>query len=510
MYCSKCGTKVADDDYACYMCGSRLNNNVRSALEILREEEAREAEEAAKRAEELKCSWQQAEAFSVDNEVVISEDPIEATVREMFDKRASEFEAEDNEDLEYIHTLIGEREEAGRFAANNRVPVIAAVIIAAVGLMIAGVYLWLTKSAGETKEAVEATDTIQVSELNDKLPEEEKEEEIRVSMIERVRELRDMYLKEEVTYDEVISEFDVLKDNVFDDSAEFDEINEQINRINASRLTFEKAERAYGRGEYPDAVSEYREVLEEDEEYYKRAQEGIEKCNEAVLALVRGKWRYEYDARREVQQYVKEKGFDIDLSQMKIPIDFLFDLKADGSIEVSVDYDALNKYIDKVLDLAVETMGKGVEANIPGNPNLSALLKNMYNSTGLKDNIKEQLNIQEALDNLLKEAGVDKIDSYSAKDGHLYIGTACMDVSSDEETLTLTSQESEALAVGHYKMPYPIKMQLVEKPASGETEGDIDEDKKDEDVTIEIKPEEETGKNTGKKQEDTKGDKKGN
>ena len=50
-----------------------------------------------------------------------------------------------------------------------------------------------------------------------------------------------------------------------------------------------------------------------------------------------------------------------------------------------------------------ETMSKGVEANIPGNVDISGLLKNMYSSTGMKDNIKEQLNIQEALDNLLKD-----------------------------------------------------------------------------------------------------------
>ena len=81
----------------------------------------------------------------------------------------------------------------------------------------------------------------------------------------------------------------------------------------------------------------------------------------------------------------------------------------------------------------------------------------------MKDNIKEQLNIQEALDNLLKESGVDKIDSYRAQDGHLYIGTACMDVSYEEDTLILVSDDSEALAVGHYKMPYPIKMNREKK-----------------------------------------------
>lgn len=486
MYCSKCGTRVEDDDYACYMCGSRLRNNVRSALEILREQDELEAEKAGGRARELENAWKQADEYVPAKETAFSEDPIEATVAEMFEQHriiagkdlrgytAQEgsdglpfiYEPEDNEDLEYIHTLIGERNDPGKRKRTAKGPVTAAIIIAAAAVVITGVYLLLTRSAEETEKAEE---TVQVRDMDketgiqDETAAEEQEEEVRVSMIGRVRELRDAFINEEISYDEVMTEFDGLKDSVFDDIDEYNEINEQLERINTSRKAYEKAEKAYERGSYPEAVEEYKKVIEEDERYYGKAEEGIKKCDEAVLDLVRGRWKYEYDARKEVQQYVKEKGFDIDLSAMKIPIIFIFDLKDDGSIDVSVDYDALNAYIDKVLDLVVETMSKGVEANIPGNVDISGLLKNVYSSTGMKDNIKEQLNIQEALDNLLKESGVDKIDSFRAKDGHLYIGTACMDVSCEEDTLILVSEDSEALAVGHYKMPYPIKMNREKK-----------------------------------------------
>lgn len=482
MYCSKCGTKVADDDYACYMCGSRLRNNVRSALEILREQDALEA---AGRARELENAWKQTDENAGGRETVFSDDPIEATVAEMFERSRTgagdgrsgfmpadssdglsyAYEPEDNEDLEYIHTLIGERDVPDRRRASKG-PVIAAIVIASAAVLITGVYLMLTRSqkeVGETEETVQVRDMDKETGIQDETAAEEPEEEVRVSMIGRVRELRDDYINEEISYDEVMTEFDLLKDSVFDDIDEYNEINDQLDRINTSRKAYEKAEKAYERGSYPEAVEEYKKVIEEDERYYGKAEEGIKKCDEAVLDLVRGRWKYEYDARKEVQQYVKEKGFDIDLSAMKIPIIFIFDLKDDGSIDVSVDYDALNAYIDKVLDLVVETMSKGVEANIPGNVDISSLLKNVYSSTGMKDNIKEQLNIQEALDNLLKESGVDKIDSYRAKDGHLYIGTACMDVSCEEDTLILVSDDSEALAVGHYKMPYPIKMNREKK-----------------------------------------------
>ena len=484
MFCSKCGTKVSDDDYACYMCGARLNNNVRSALDILREEEEREAEEAARRAEGLKQAWQQdtgakeeSENADLSEEYSESDDPIEATVREMFQNEASSFESENNEDIEYMHSLIGESDKKASYEGKSRTTIIVSVAAALLVAVAVGLYIWLTRPAKVIEEAVQTEDIQTVSELYEKIPDEEQKEEIKVSMIGRARELRDQFLNEEISYEEVKAEFDLLKDNVFDDSEEFNEMSEQIDRIDASRRAFNKAERSYERGKYPDAIEDYKEVIEEDEEYYARAQEGIVKCNEAVHELIMGVWSYEYDARKEVQQYVKEKGFDIDLSKMKIPICFLFDIKEDGSIEVSVDYDALNEYIDKVLDLAVETMSKSATEAIPGNVDFTNLLKGMYNASGVKDDIKEKLNIQGALDNLLKDAGVDKIDSYRIEDGHLYIGTACMDVSVEDTIMTLTSDDSEALAVGYYKMPYPIKMELVEKKAESDTT-DIEEENK--------------------------------
>lgn len=482
MYCSKCGTRVADDDYACYMCGSRLHNNVRSALEILLEQEQ------AVSAQELRLKWQQdnedlrntaayvgvSSSEQITEQVIFSDDPIEATVQEMFAHRDEEYEPQDNEDLEYIHTLIGEGSRTFAKERKSRGPLIAGIVIAITAVLVAGAYLWMTRPSEDKEEGIQ-TEAPGMVITKESEPEVVIEEEVKVSMIARARELRDQFLAEEVSYGELKDEFRLIKDNVFDDIGEFTDISEQIERINTSRRTYEKAEKSYESAKYADAVKEYKEVLKEDELYYEKAQDGIERCNEAVLELVRGRWRYEYDARKEVQQYVNEKGFNVDLSKMKIPIEFLFDLKDDSSIEVSVDYDALNEYIDKVLDLAVETMGNGVEANLPGNIDVSTILKNMYSKTGMKDNIKEQLKIEEALDNLLKEAGVDKIDSYSSKDGHLYIGTACMDASFEEETLTLTSDDSEALAVGHYKMPYPIKMQLVNKPENkpenNETDG---------------------------------------
>ena len=92
MFCPKCGPRVADDDCACYMCGSRLNNNVRSALDILIEKDKERLREGKNLYE-----WEKADSVSSGNKAVssaytlsgqaASDDPIEATVREMFEQR---------------------------------------------------------------------------------------------------------------------------------------------------------------------------------------------------------------------------------------------------------------------------------------------------------------------------------------------------------------------------------------------------------------------------------------
>ncbi|MBR5407673.1 MAG: hypothetical protein IK111_08525 [Lachnospiraceae bacterium] len=333
-------------------------------------------------------------------------------------------------------------------------PIILLAAVAVAG----GLYLWRNMSGKAINEAIENEDIESVTELYDRISDEDKKEEVRVSMIERARELRDAYIAEEATYDEVMDEFALLKDNVLDDSEEFEEINEQIERIDISRRSYKKGQKEYDKARYAEAVKCYKEVISEDEKYYKLAAEGIDECNEAVKDMVEGTWSYEYDAHVEVEQYVKQKGFDVDLSKMKIPIVFLFKLDREGSIDVSVDYDALNEYIDKVLDLAVDAMSKGIEKeglNIPG---LSGMLKQVTQATGIKDKVKKELNIQAELDRLLKDSGLDKFDSFRVEDGHLYIGTACIDVSLNDDELTLTSEGSSALGVGSYKMPYPIRM----------------------------------------------------
>ena len=441
MFCPKCGTRVADDDFACYMCGSRLNNNVRSALDKLIEEDKKRLKEGKHLYE-----WER------------TDDPIEATVRELFKERTDEgVRAAVRPDASAEHIAEDRYEEPGE--RRSRKPVVIAVVCFALAALAAGgAYLWKNRPDARMAEAIEAEDIQTITEIYDQLPSEEKKEEVKVSMIERVRELRDKYLDEEISYDEVMDEYGLLEDKVFEDSDEFKEIKEEIERINSSRRAFDKAERDFMHARYVEAIAGYDEVLEEDERYYIRAQENKEKCSLAIADMLLGSWSYEYDARKEVEAYVKEKGFTVDLSKMKIPIMFLFDLKADGSIDVSVDYDALNDYIDKILDLAVDAVNNGLSTEGLSSPEISQWIKYMYGASGVKESIKKKLNIREALDGLLHEAGVDEIDSYRVEDGRLYIGETCMNVDIKDNELTLTSDESNALAIGKYEMKFPIKM----------------------------------------------------
>ena len=144
---------------------------------------------------------------------------------------------------------------------------------------------------------------------------------------------------------------------------------------------------------------------------------------------------------------------------MKVPITFIFKLSENGDIEVSVDRAALNEYIDRILDLAVDAMSKGIGIQGTAGEQVSDLLKYMYGATGLKESVKKELNIEQALDNIIKDSGIDQISSYNVSDARLYINNTCMDVETDGTTLKLTSDEKEALPVGNYEMPFPIKME---------------------------------------------------
>ncbi|MCR5507736.1 MAG: hypothetical protein K6F34_03525 [Lachnospiraceae bacterium] len=350
-----------------------------------------------------------------------------------------------------MSTVDNDKKQKGIWKALTAI-LLAAIVVAG------GLYLWSKQSAQDkdTKQEAEADETAEVT-VEEAVSVVE-EEEVKVSMIGRVRELEALYMDEKMDYEEVMEELEPLKDEVYDDAAEYEEVIAKIERVDKSRSSYNMAVREFEKGRYAEAVKDYKEVISEDERYYEKAGDGIEECNEAVRQLVKGTWSYEYDARKEVEQYVRAKGFEVDLSKIKIPIVFLFKLDDKGSIDVTIDYDALDEYIDKVLDLAADALSNGLEAEGLSNPAISSMLKQLYGSTGLKDKVRSELNIRQELDSLMTEAGLDKFDSYNVEDGHLYIGTACIDVSLTGDVLTLTSEGSKALGVGNYSMPYPIKM----------------------------------------------------
>lgn len=489
MFCPKCGTRVADDDYACYMCGSRLNNDVRSALDILIEKDKKRLSEGKNLYDWEKPADRQAPVNGSDDKVrqgqesevrkpVPADDPIEATVQEMFEQKKR-----DEEKAPEGITPAGFRSDASEaYNANDNEDVrhrggvpAALVIVLLLAACIGGALWWFNRPSAKISEAIEVEDIETVTELYDKLPTEEKKEEVKVSMIERARKLCDDYINEDITYDEVMNEYDALAGNVLEDSDEFEELNAKIERINDSRRAFEKAEKSFMHGEYREAIDAYKEVIEEDERYYGRAQENIPKCNAAVADQLIGKWAYEYDARKEVEEFIKVKGFSVDLSKMKIPITFLFDIRDDETIEVSVDYDALDEYVDKILDLAVDAVNKGIGTEGLTSSEVSNWIKYMYGATGIKDSIKSKLNFREALDNLLKDAGMDKPIPYRVEDGRLYIGETGMDPEIKDDVLTLTSGDGTSLVMGNYEMTFPVKMKNVLNNTDNETKNNRSE-----------------------------------
>lgn len=518
MFCPKCGTRVADDDYACYMCGSRLNNNVRSALDILIEKDKERLREGKNLYE-----WEKADSVSAGNKAVpsaytvsgqaASDDPIEATVREMFEQRdkavgrdtagtfsegspdgSGQTESKEYADERipaasyrpdtYTETYTADTGDSGK---KGKLPLAVGIILILIAAGFGAWYILVERPSDKIDEAIETEDIVTVTELYEKLPTEEKKEEVKVSMIERARKLCDDYIREEITYDEVMTEYDALAGNVLEDSAEFEELSARIERINDSRRAFDRAEKSFMHGKYSEAIDGYKEVIEEDERYYSRARENILKCNAAVADQLVGMWAYEYDAHKEVEEFIKAKGFTVDLSKMKIPIVFRFDIKEDETINVSVDYDALDEYVDKILDLAVDAVNNGLGVEGLTDSEVSNWIKYMYGASGIKDSIKKQLNFREALDTLLKNAGMDKPVPYRVEDGRLYIGETGMDAVIEEDVLTLTSEDGSSLVMGNYEMTFPVKMKrrAVDDTESPETPG-----KKTENIS---------GKDTGSK-----------
>ena len=166
------------------------------------------------------------------------------------------------------------------------------VLIVLLVLLLAGggalAYIFLNNSPiKKINKALESGDIETVVELYGDLSDDGDKDEVSDKLLEYAEEIRDKYFNEEMDYTEAIDILNLLAGASLETDAEIETIRDYVNRIYASRESYEAAEAYRASGDYAMALEKYGEVISEDSRYYENAQSAAREVrNELINAAI--------------------------------------------------------------------------------------------------------------------------------------------------------------------------------------------------------------------------------
>lgn len=139
-------------------------------------------------------------------------------------------------------------------------------------------YKWYTSPKQQLMRALEKDDDDKVSEILDENPELADNTAVTDNLSDRIKKVRNDFQMEEMEYAEAKRELESIQGmNVSGVATELNDAFDYVERINTSRIHFNTGEQFMNSKDYPNAISEYKQVIEDDLNY-NLATEQIKSC----------------------------------------------------------------------------------------------------------------------------------------------------------------------------------------------------------------------------------------
>lgn len=248
----------------------------------------------------------------------------------------------------------GQMKKKGNGAVIGIIAAVIAVLI--IGGAAAGYYVIKLLPVKKINAAVEAKDFNEVNELYDKVSDKEVKADVSAAMVKYADEIRDQYISEDISYDDAMKEYDVLKTKVLTDDKQLKSDTEEIGKYAESRGFYNKAAEQLNSKYYPDAIENFSKVIEEDSAYYKKAKKGIEECDKGITDMLIGKWSFDYDLAQVFEEELGELGEELDISGLKMNITFVLEFGEDGYLNMEIDRKSFDAYMNSIIDMVVKNI----------------------------------------------------------------------------------------------------------------------------------------------------------
>ncbi len=257
-------------------------------------------------------------------------------------------------------------------------------------------YLYFTRPILKINKAIEEDDIETVSELYSSLSKESEMLDVQDRMLDKCKELEQGFVDEELDYDFVSDQLDVLGKEILEDNSRYEKIVKNVNILNTSRLSFDEGMEAFEKEDYEAAIEAFSRVIKDDDNFDK-AQAKIEECRELMKPDITGSYRAKIDLSQALMQLAGFSG----TSPLPLNIDIVLEFVDDSNGCFYMDvkdpeglYDSMVKVItfyakkslaqqygiseDNLDNYAKMFLGKSVEDLVKDEMNLDDLKDSLY------------------------------------------------------------------------------------------------------------------------------------
>ncbi len=421
MFCTKCGTNMGDGRF-CPACGAKAVTDDDTGIK-----------DAAASAETPVKSEQSQPAANAGAQIAVN-----AGVRPSISEGAGPVASEK------------EKKKGNRIAG-----IILAVVLLLVAVPSVAYYCLYVMPVKKFRAALSEDDFKTVNEYYDKVKSRDDREAAKELMLIHAGDVKDDYIEDKISYEDVLDEYDVLKEKVLSDSKEIGEYEEQIGKLKGSREAFSEAEKQFGEGDFLKAMESYRKVIPEDEKFFSKALEGIKKCDEGLMEPVLGKWKCTIDLSGDNTDY--DFGEDVDMSALNTSLDYIIEFKKDGIAVVDVDTDSFNRYVDDMVEFTADMELRELYDAGLTDSEIRTYLKEYYGTESFAEVIRQDVDSDELLEEMRGEWETSVIE-FTVEDGIFHWNDIEVNVSIDADRMIIDRADKSSNENAVSDIDFPLEM----------------------------------------------------
>lgn len=314
-------------------------------------------------------------------------------------------------------------------------------------------YLYLNRPILKINKAIEEDDIETVSELYGSLSKESEILDVQDQMLDKCRELEQGFIDEELDYDFVTEQFDILGEEILEDNSRFDKIVKNVNTLNTSRISFDEGMKAFEKEDYEGAIEAFSKVIKDDENFDK-AQAKIEECRELMKPDITGSYRAKIDVSSVILQYVGASGS----SPIPITLDIVIEITDESNGCVYMDIKDPEGLYDSLVKLVTYYAKKNLAAQYGiSEDNLDNYAK-LFLGKSVEELVKDEMNLDDLKETLLLDKTYftytideDTVNVLQPESGETF------DLNIHDDDLYLEERSAGSLAqIGSYGIEFPL------------------------------------------------------